>query len=262
MTAQPILVFDIETVPDLETGKRLYTELQGLSDDNALMALMAIREGEAGNAFMKLPLHKIACLSFLWVDLEKGKFSLKSLSLNEYSEKEILTTFFRAFDKTPMPILVSWNGTGFDIPVILYRAMHHKLSAPRLFNDNGKNSYTSRYGNMNMDVMDKLSLHNYAYKQSLNTVSALCGIAGKGDTDGSQVVPMVKNGEWEKLTTYCESDVLNTWLIYLRHQLLLGKINLETHDGIIGMTQQYLTTLFNTEGTIRHPEFLANDWQV
>lgn len=259
MTAQPILVFDIETVPDLETGRRLYAELQGLSDDDALMALMAIREAEAGNAFMKLPLHKIACLSFLWVDLETGKFSLKSLALNDYSEKEILTTFFRAFDKTPMPILVSWNGTGFDIPVLLYRALHHKLSAPKLFNDNGKNSYTSRYGNMNMDIMDKLSLHNYAYKQSLNVVSALCGIAGKGDVDGSQVVPMVKNQEWEKLTTYCESDVLNTWLIYLRHQLLLGKLNLTMHDELIHATQHYLSTVLDNNGTIRHPEFISND---
>lgn len=259
MTAQPILVFDIETVPDLETGRRIYPNLKTLSDDDALTALMAIREAEAGNAFMKLPLHKIACLSFLWVDLERGKFSLKSLSLNEYSEKEILTTFFRAFDKTPMPILVSWNGTGFDIPVLLYRAMHHKLSAPKLFNDNGKNSYTSRYGNMNMDLMDKLSLHNYAYKQSLNVVSALCGIAGKGDVDGSQVVPMVQNGEWEKLTTYCESDVLNTWLIYLRHQLLLGKMTLEIHDDLITTTERYLSTVLDSAGNIRHPEFMTHD---
>lgn len=257
MTAQPILVFDIETIPDLTTGKRLYSNLQGLSDDNALTALMAIREAEAGNAFMKLPLHKIACLSFLWVDLAKGKFSLKSLSLNEYSEKEILTTFFRAFDKTPMPILVSWNGTGFDIPVILYRALHHKLSAPKLFNDNGKNSYTSRYGTMNMDLMDKLSLHNYAYKQNLNTVSALCGIAGKGDTDGSQVVPMVKNGEWEKLTTYCESDVLNTWFIYLRHRLLLGGIDENQHDTLVAFSQQKLNTLLDSTGQVRHRVFLT-----
>lgn len=89
----PILVFDIETVPDIETGKRLYTELKDLSDDDALVALTAIREAEAGNAFMRLPLHKVVCLSFLWADLKNDKFSLKSLALNEYSEKEILSTF-------------------------------------------------------------------------------------------------------------------------------------------------------------------------
>lgn len=253
----PILVFDIETVPDIETGKRLYTELKDLSDDDALVALTAIREAEAGNAFMRLPLHKVVCLSFLWADLKNDKFSLKSLALNEYSEKEILSTFFRAFDKSPMPILVSWNGTGFDIPVLLYRAMHHKLSAPKLFADTGKNSYISRYGNMNVDLMDKLSLHNYAYKQNLNTVSALCGIAGKGDTDGSQVVPMVKNGEWEKLTTYCESDVLNTWFIYLRHRLLLGGIDESQHDTLVAFSQQKLNTLLDSTGQVRHRVFLT-----
>ena len=53
---QSLLVFDIETVPDLETGKRLYPNLAKLSDADTLSALTAIRQSEAGNAFMRPPL--------------------------------------------------------------------------------------------------------------------------------------------------------------------------------------------------------------
>lgn len=259
MLNNPILVFDIETIPDLESARRIYGELRHLSDDDAMTALMAMRQAEAGTEFMRLPLHKVACLSFLWVELNTGKFSLKSLSLNKQNESEILSTFFRAFDKSPSPILVSWNGNGFDIPVLLYRALHHQLSAPKLFGDNGKNSYTSRYGNTHLDLMDKLSLNNYSYKQKLDIISALCGFRGKGDIDGSQVVPMVKNGQWEKLTTYCESDVLNTWLIYLRYQVLIGKLSHADCYALHAKTSDYLKTVLDNDGHIRHPEFLLAD---
>lgn len=257
MFTNPVLVFDIETIPDIATGQKLHPTLANLSAADAHTALVAMRQAEAGTEFMQLPLHQIVCLSFLWVDSTQNKFYLKSLTQNEYSESDILATFFRAFDKKPAPTLVSWNGIGFDLPVLLYRALHHNLSAPNLFGDH-KNSYISRYGNTHIDLMDKLSLHNYAYKQKLNTIAALCNLAGKGDLDGTQVVPMVQNNEWEKLATYCESDVLNTWFIYLQYLRLLGKISLEDDQALRQNTQNYLKEQLSSQNTPRHPEFITN----
>ncbi|MDO5050998.1 3'-5' exonuclease [Moraxella equi] len=252
MPTAPILIFDIETIPDLDTGRLLYPEIATLSDDDAQTALTAIREAEAGNAFMRLPLHKIACLSFLWVS--EDKFSLKSLSLHQMSEAEILTTFFRAFNQKPAPTLVSWNGAGFDLPVMLYRALHHRLTAPTLFNTQSPN-YLYKYGDAHIDLMDKLSLGNYGNKQKLDTIASLCGFAGKGEIDGSQVVPMVKAGQWDKLTTYCESDVLNTWLIYLRWQLLTGRFSPDVVANYEKLTHDKLSQIKDGE-TVRHAEFL------
>ena len=249
----PILIFDIETIPDLDTGRLLYPNIAKLSDDDAQTALNAIRQAEAGHTFMRLPLHKIACLSFLWVS--DDKFSLKSLSIHQMSESEILTTFFRAFTQRPAPTLVSWNGAGFDLPVMLYRALHHKLSAPALFNSQSPN-YLYKYGDAHIDLMDKLSLGNYGHKQKLDTVASLCGFAGKGEIDGSAVVPMVKAGQWNKLTTYCESDVLNTWLIYLRWQLLTGKFTADIVAYYEALTHDRLLQIKNGD-TVRHAEFLG-----
>ena len=248
----PILVFDIETIPDVETGRRLYPTLKGLDDADALSALTALRQAEAGTDFMRLPLHKVACLSFLWFD--GASFRLKSLSLETMSEDQILATFLRAFDKKPT--LVSWNGAGFDIPVIMYRAMHHKLSAPALFNPAVKPDYLYRYGEMHIDLMDKMSLYNGYQRQKLDTIASLCGFAGKGDIDGSQVVPMVQAGDWQKLTAYCESDVLNTWLIYLRWLILTGKMDTPAADGLIDATYGFVESLTNGDGSLRHQGFL------
>ncbi len=248
----PILVFDIETIPDVETGRRLYPTLKDLDDADALSALTALRQAEAGTDFMRLPLHKVACLSFLWFD--GASFRLKSLSLETMSEDQILVTFLRAFDKKP--VLVSWNGAGFDIPVIMYRAMHHKLSAPALFNPAVKPDYLYRYGEMHIDLMDKMSLYNGYQRQKLDTIASLCGFAGKGDIDGSQVVPMVQAGDWQKLTTYCESDVLNTWLIYLRWLILTGKMDTPAADGLIDATYGFVESLHNADGSLRHQGFL------
>ncbi len=248
----PILVFDIETIPDVETGRRLYPTLKDLDDADALSALTALRQAEAGTDFMRLPLHKVACLSFLWFD--GVSFRLKSLSLETMSEDHILATFLRAFDKKPT--LVSWNGAGFDIPVIMYRAMHHKLSAPALFNPAVKPDYLYRYGEMHIDLMDKMSLYNGYQRQKLDTIASLCGFAGKGDIDGSQVVPMVQAGDWQKLTAYCESDVLNTWLIYLRWLILTGKMDTPAADGLIDATYGFVESLHNADGSLRHQGFL------
>ncbi|UNU74075.1 3'-5' exonuclease [Moraxella nasovis] len=253
----PILVFDIETIPDTVTGKKLYPELAGLSEADTLSALMALRQSEVGNSFMQHPLHKIACLSFLWFD--EGQFTLKSLSLDSRDERSILSTFLRAFDKKP--IIVSWNGSGFDLPVLLYRMTHHHIDASPIMNAGFKqNDYLNRYSEKHVDLMDKFSFGVWSNKQKLDTIASLCGFAGKGDLDGSQVVPMVLKNQWHKLTNYCESDVINTWFIYLRWLVLTGKMDEQSANTLLTHTQDFIQSLVDTSGKPRHQQFLQG-WQ-
>lgn len=257
----PTLIFDIETIPDISTGKRINPNLAELSDEDVHNAMVAMRQAEAGTDFMRLPLHKIACLSMLWVD--EHHIKLKSFSLNEMSEKQILSTFFNIFEQGQssynLPNIVSWNGSGFDIPVMLYRAMHHKLSAPAFMKEDGDmkyNNYLSRYHTRHLDLMDKMTLYSGFTRQPLDLVSGLCGFAGKMDIDGSMVVDLVKSNDWNSLTTYCESDVLNTWLVYLRWQLLSGHISEEMVDQAQLNTRQYVESLIDESGKRRHAGFL------
>ncbi len=253
----PTVIFDIETIADISSAKRMYPHLAELDDDGAYKALIAMRQEEAGSDFMRLPLHKIACLSMLWVSDTSMK--LKSFSLQDMDEKSILQTFFKIFTGKTLPNLVSWNGSGFDIPVILYRAMHHRLSAPKFLQEDSDmkyNNYLSRYHTRHLDLMDKLTLYAGYNRQPLDIVAGLCGFAGKQDIDGSMVAELVAQEDWQSLTTYCESDVLNTWLVYLRWQLLAGHITDDMAQNLESATRQYVSTLTNDDNSTRHQGFL------
>lgn len=248
----PILTFDIETLTDLKSGAHLFD--LDLPEADLEQALLKLRRQESGSDFQRLPLHEIVCISGLWLD-ENG-MKMFSFSREDNTEAEILTKFLSIFDKRH-PTLVSWNGSQFDLPVILFRAMYHGLSAPSLF-DQGEidtqrryNNYQNRYHNRHVDLMDVMSMFNARHFQKLDDVAHLLGFPGKRGDGGYHVPEYVREQQWSKLTRYCEGDVLNTWLIYLRWSLLKGQLLAADHQHLVQSTIQYL------QQQPQHAEFLA-----
>ena len=260
---KPVLVFDIETIADIEGARRVYPQLATLSDDDALTALTSLRRQESGNDFMRLPLHKIVCISVFY--MKQGQLSLFSLTADTLSEKEILSTFFRAFkDVNTLPQLVSWNGSGFDIPVIIYRAMLYDLSVPLLFEEGHSintmryDNYVNRFHPRHLDLMDRFSQYGGSRREAMTIVANFYGLPGKRDIDGSQVGEMVTKQQWKQLAIYCESDVLNTWLIYLRWMRLTGRLSSPDFDRWQAETRQFLHNKLEEDSSIRHQDFLAH----
>lgn len=238
----PVLVFDIETLTDLKSGAHLYG--LDLPEESLEQALSKLRRQEAGTDFQRLALHQIVCISGLWID-ENGVMRLFSFSGEQYSEPEILKKFLSIFDKRN-PTLVSWNGSQFDLPVILFRAMYHGLAAPSLF-DQGEidsqkryNNYQNRYHHRHIDLMDFMAMFHARHFQKLDDVAFLFGFPGKRGSSGYLIPEYVRNNEWLELTSYCEGDVLNTWLVYLRFLLLKGQLSLDDHRLWIRATIHYL----------------------
>ena len=238
----PVLIFDIETLTDLKAGAHLY----GLSLDDADLeqALTKIRRQESGSDFQRLALHEIVCISGLWID-EDQRIKLFSFSQEDHSEAEILQKFFSIFQKRN-PTLVSWNGAQFDLPVIQLRAMYHGLSAASLF-DQGEidqqkryNNYQNRYHQRHIDLMDVFAMFNGRNFHKLDDVAQLFGLPGKRGEPGYHVPQYVKSAQWQSLTRYCEGDVLNTWLLYLRWGLLKGQLTHTAHQTWIQTTIAYL----------------------
>ena len=264
LPSDPILVFDIETVADIDAARRIYPQLTVLNDADTLSALTAIRTQEAGHDFMRLPLQRIVCISALYI--KDGKLSLFSLTADKFSEKDILAKFFRAFsDLETLPQLISWNGSGFDIPVLIYRAMQYDLSAPWLFEEGEhiKNmrfdNYVNRFHTRHLDLMDRFSQYGASRREAMDIVASLYGLPGKTDVDGSMVGALVSSGDWQTLSIYCESDVMNTWLIYLRWLRLTGKLSSPDFDAWQQQSYNYLAKYTQADGSPRHQEFIA-DW--
>ncbi|MCG5539788.1 MULTISPECIES: 3'-5' exonuclease [unclassified Halorhodospira] len=227
-----VLAFDIETVPDLAGGRVVYG-LDGLEDTDVSRAMAARRRQETGNEFPRLHLHRVVAISL--AGLVEGRFRVWSLGTPEDGEQILLERFFEGLDRY-VPNLVSWNGNGFDIPVLHHRALINGVSAPRYWEtgDNDRafrfNNYLNRYHDRHLDLMDVLSSFQMRGAAPLDEVATLCGLPGKMGMSGGAVADAVARGEIEAVRNYCETDVLNTYLLYLRFQYFRGALDREDYQ--------------------------------
>ena len=236
----PVLVFDIETVPDVETGRALLG-LQGLDDAAVLQAMAAQRQQARGNDFQPAHLHRVVGIS---IALRRGdEFKVMSLGTEQDGEAELVRQFFGGIDKY-RPVLVSWNGSGFDLPVLHYRALKHGVAAPKYWQTDGEakwDNYLGRYGFRHTDLMDVLALYNGRNYAPLHEMAVLLGLPGKLGMDGSQVAAAHAAGKIAEIRAYCETDVLNTWLIYLRFLLMRGQLAEPEYRAEMTLARDFLT---------------------
>jgi 3'-5' exonuclease len=249
---EPILVFDIETVPDIEAGRRVLG-LEDLDDAAVLQAMASVRLQTRASDFQPAHLHRIVAIS---VALRRNEeFRVFSLGSEQDPEAELVRQFFGGIDKY-RPILVSWNGGGFDLPVLQYRALRHGISAPRYWATDGDakwDNYLSRWHFRHTDLMDVLALYQPRSFAPLHEVAMLLGLPGKLGMDGSQVAGAFRAGKIGEIRAYCETDVANTYLIYLRFLLMRGALDRPNHDAEVERVRQALAG----SGAPHWMEFLA-----
>ncbi len=219
--------FDIETVPDVDFGRR-YLELGDLEDDDVATAMTFKRLQASGTDFLPLHQHRVVAIS---VALRSGdSFKVWSLGDETSDEAEIVQRFFDGIDRYT-PDLVSWNGGGFDLPVLHYRALRHGIQAPRYWEtgesdrDFKWNNYLSRFHWRHVDLMDVLSGYQPRARASLDEMATLLSFPGKLGMSGAKVWEKFQQGAIDEIRNYCETDVLNTWLVYLRFEHMRGNLD-------------------------------------
>ncbi|HLJ38197.1 MAG TPA: 3'-5' exonuclease [Steroidobacteraceae bacterium] len=237
------LVFDIETVPDVAFGRRLH-RLEGLPDAQVAKAMFALRRQGTGGDFLPLEQQRVVAISCA---LRQGESFFKVWSVGEAgsSEGELLQRFFDGIAKFS-PDLVSWNGSGFDLPVLSYRALLWGVQAGRFWEtgeadvDFRYNNYLGRYHWRHTDLMDVLSGFIPRNRVSLANMASLLGLPGKLGFGGDQVWDAWQRGDAVGIRRYCETDVLNTYLIWLRFEQLRGRLTAEAHGAEVERLRAYL----------------------
>jgi predicted PolB exonuclease-like 3'-5' exonuclease len=239
----PTLVFDIETIPDTDGIKKLLDLPPETSAEDVANVAFHKRRQQNGSEFLPLHQHKVVAISCA---LREGDgFRVWTLGTPESSEAEIIQRFYDGIEKYT-PNLVSWNGSGFDLPVLHYRALIHGIQAPRYWDmgDDDRefkwNNYISRYHMRHLDLMDVMALYNGRANAPLDQIAQLCGFPGKLGMDGSKVWDAYKNGEIEAIRNYCETDVANTYLVFLRFQLMRGLLNQDSYKTEIDIVRSAL----------------------
>jgi predicted PolB exonuclease-like 3'-5' exonuclease len=229
------VVFDLETVPDLAVARRLLGMDSSVPDDTVRKAIAtkyARADQDLSEVFLKAPLHRIVCIGALYAERERdGPFTVRSIGARhtgERSEAQLISGFVGNLPQDEFgkgPVLVSFNGGGFDLPVLRYRAMALGVGAPALFGRNGRD-YWYRFGWDHLDLCDLLSGFGASAKSSLNEMAALLNIPTKLDgIDGSQVEVLAASGRLDEIATYCLGDVITTFRLLLRFALVRGEID-------------------------------------
>jgi len=222
-----VFVFDIETVPDIESGKKIH-DLDGLSDRDVIRAMEQLRGQQTGNTFMPHYLQRIVAISVVLERAETVK--VWSLGSADSGEKELLERFFAGLEQFN-PTLVSWNGSGFDLPVIQFRALLHGVDAHHYWQTGDEdtsfrfNNYLSRYHWRHVDLMDVLAAYQPRAFAKLDHIAVMLGFPGKYGMDGSNVCEAWLAGEQESIRNYCETDALNTYLVWLCFEKMRGKLS-------------------------------------
>jgi 3'-5' exonuclease len=224
MQHRNLLVFDIETVPD-----------------------PALHDGSS--SFPKPPFHAVAAIAVLEAEFEtttdgQERYHLQDLRCGgelDASEHDLVAGFFGLIQRAK-PRLVSFNGRSFDLPVLKYRAMKHGISARWFYGAaNRFDNYSYRYSDENhCDLFDALADFGASKGVKLDDIARTCGLPGKFGVDGSMVADMVDAGRLAEVRDYCETDVLNTYLVYLRYRLLTGHLTRATHDEAVAQVITYI----------------------
>ena len=227
-----VLAFDIETVPDVGSGRRLLA-LDGLSDIEVARIMRQRQQQASGTELMRHHLNRIVAIAVVLRDGER--FRVWSLGGPESSESELVKRFFDGIERYS-PNLVSWNGGGFDLPVLHYRALLHGVSAPRYWESGDDdqsfrwNNYINRFHARHTDLMDVLAGYQARAFARLDEIAQMLGFPGKLGMDGSGVWDAYAAGEIERIRAYCETDALNTFLVYLRYELIRGRLSRDAYE--------------------------------
>lgn len=220
MVDEFIVVWDIETVPDLEA----FAEAKRLTSLPTAQIRTAL-----GDAFPKLTYHRIVCIGALISMRTDEGWRVRSLGaphIGQRTEADLIRSFVdRLFELNPR--LVTFNGTSFDLPVLRYRAMKFGVAAPAL----SRRPYFNRYTDDAIDLCDILSSFDARARVSLDEISRVLGLPGKpSDINGAQVEEYFNQGRIGDIAKYCEIDVVNTYRVWLRYELFRGTINQSQHE--------------------------------
>jgi len=247
----PVLVFDIESIPDIAGLRSLRTDPAEATDEWVYNAWCDERAAEGRTDFMPLHLQRILVISCVFRSAE-GLRVHSFVDRDNASEGKIVQTFFNAVEKH-VPQLVSWNGGGFDLPVLHYRALRHGAVANKYW-DLGEddrefkfNNYIGRYHMRHLDLMDLLAMYQPKNNAPLDAMAKLCGFPGKLGMDGSKVYEAFLEGKLEDIRRYCETDVMNTYLLYCRFQKMRGGFTEAEYEAEIAYVKETLAGLAPAE---------------
>jgi len=258
------LVFDTESVADADLVAKLRYPGESLQPQAAVaryrQELMAKFESDFIPYTFQIP----AAIAVAKVSADYRLFDLVTLDEPEFRPHLMTEHFWRGWEKYGRPTLVSFNGRTFDIPLLELAAFRYGLSIPAWFNLYAK-SFEQTRNRFNLESHFDLQeiLTNFGssrFTGGLNLAANLLGKPGKMDVQGDMVQDMYEAGQLREINDYCRCDVLDTYFVFLRTQVLLGKLTRDEEQGLIAETKEWLTRKSTDLPAYQHYLARWGDW--
>lgn len=214
-------IFDIETRIEKSLVRAIYFPHEDMADEEAYVRVQQQLRQEQGNDFFPLSFHVPVSIAVGQVNEERILTAVETVVEEDYSEEGIVRSFWARLERFP-GALVTFNGRSFDLPVLELQALKYGCSAPRYFGGKYRNRYAEEG---HYDLYDFLTNHGvHRLRGGFNVVAKLIGLPGKTEIDGSMVQQLWQENRLQDIHRYCRHDVIQTYFLFLRIELMRGRI--------------------------------------
>lgn len=259
------LIFDIETIADGDLVSKIRYPKEELSAEEALQRYRTQLLAETGKDVLPVTFMLPISVAVAKVDAEYRLLDVAVLDPPKFRPHVITRYFWQGWNAYGRPTLVSFNGRGYDIPVMELAAYRYGYPVPAWFNVEARTyeQARNRYNSMaHLDLLDLISNFGaFRVSGGLNLLANLIGKPGKSGVDGSQVQGLYDAGEVGAINDYCRCDVLDTYFVFLRSRVLLGKMNLEDEQRIVADAKTWLEQQSEVVPAYKHYLSHWGDWQ-
>ncbi|QDT34876.1 3'-5' exonuclease [Thalassoglobus polymorphus] len=258
------LIFDVEAVGDGDLISKVKYSSEELSGEDALRKFRDELIEKTGKDVLPPTFVLPISVAVAKVSANFRLIDLTVLDEPEFRPAVIAKGFWAGWRHYGRPTLVTFNGRGYDVPVLEYAAFRYGLSLPDWFNlsapayEQARNRYNRK---AHFDMMDLFA--NFGATRitgGLNLLANLIGKPGKSGIDGSQVQDMYTAGKAKEINDYCRCDVLDTYFVFLRAQVLMGKLSLDEEQEIVAETKLWLEERQESQPAFAHYLRQWGDW--
>ena len=229
-------VVDIETRIEKSLVRVVYFPHAEISDEDAYMRVRQQLQEEQGNDFFPLSFHVPISIVVGQINDERVLTTVELLQKHDYSEEGLVRTFWQRLERF-QGSLVTFNGRNFDLPVLELQALKYGCPAQRYFSGKARNRYAEEGHYDLYDFLTNFGAHRL--RGGFNVLAKMIGLPGKMAIDGSMVQQLWEDGRLEDIHRYCRHDVIQTYFLFLRVELMRGRLTPEQYAHALSQTVNF-----------------------
>ena len=238
------LVFDIESISDGALISQIKYPGDDLTPEAAVDRYRQERMEKYGAEFIPHTYHLPVSIVVAKIGADFRLLDLVALDEPTFRPHVMTENFWRGWQSYHQPTLVTFNGRGYDVPVLELAAFRFGIPIPAWFNLSAK-AYEQCRNRFNqsahLDLQDVLTNFGATrFAGGLHLVANLLGKPGKMNIAGHMVQDLYQEGQVQRIADYCRCDVLDTYFVFLRTAVMMGKLDLQQEQALVDETRVWL----------------------